>query len=99
MEEISLGDFILTGGEIAAQALIDSVVRNVPNVLGNELSTTNESFNGGLLEHPQYTRPSDWNGQKVPEVLLSGDHGKIKQWRNNKAIEITKKRRPDLLLK
>ena len=99
MQEISLGDFILTGGEIAAQALIDSVVRNIPNVLGNQLSTTNESFNGGLLEHPQYTKPSDWSGQKVPEVLLSGDHRKLKQWRNNKAIAITKKRRPDLLPK
>ena len=99
MQEISLGDFVLTGGEIAAQALIDSVVRNIPNVLGNELSMSNESFNGGLLEHPQYTKPADWNGQKVPEVLLSGDHGKIEEWRNNKAIEITKKRRPDLLPK
>ena len=99
MQEISIGDFILTGGEIAAQALIDSVVRNIPNVLGNKLSTTNESFNGGLLEHPQYTKPSDWNGKKVPKVLLSGDHGKIKQWRNDKAVEITMKRRPDLLPK
>ena len=99
MQEISLGDFILTGGEVAAQALIDATVRNIPKVLGNELSTKNESFNGGLLEHPQYTKPSDWNGQKVPEVLLSGDHGKIKEWQNNKAIEITKKRRPDLFTK
>lgn len=96
MHEISLGDFILTGGEIAAQALIDSTVRNIPKVLGNQLSTKNESFNGGLLEHPQYTKPSDWEGQKVPEVLLSGDHGKIKEWRNTKAIEITNRRRPDL---
>lgn len=99
MQEISLGDFILTGGEIAAQALIDSVVRNIPNVLGNELSITNESFNDGLLEHPQYTKPSDWDGQKVPKVLLSGDHGEIVRWRNNQALEITKKRRPDLLKK
>ena len=99
MQEISLGDFILTGGEIAAQALIDSVVRNIPNVLGNELSITNESFNDGLLEYPQYTKPSDWDGQKVPKVLLSGDHGEIVRWRNNQALEITKKRRPDLLKK
>ena len=99
MQEISLGDFILTGGEIAAQALIDSVVRTIPNVLGNALSITNESFNDGLLEHPQYTKPSDWDGQKVPKVLLSGDHGEIVRWRNNQALEITKKRRPDLLQK
>ena len=99
MQEISLGDFVLTGGEIAAQALIDSTVRNIPQVLGNELSILSESFTGGLLEHPQYTKPSDWEGQKVPEVLLSGDHRKISEWRNNKAIEITKKRRPDLLTK
>lgn len=99
MQEISLGDFILTGGEIAAQALIDSVVRNIPNVLGNELSIANESFNDGLLEHPQYTKPSDWEGRKVPKVLLSGDHGEIVKWRNNQALKITKKRRPDLLKK
>ena len=99
MQEISLGDFVLTGGEIAAQALIDSVIRNIPKVLGNELSTKNESFKAGLLEYPQYTKPSNWGGQKVPNILLSGDHRKINEWRNNKATEITKKRRPDLLPK
>ena len=98
MWEISLGDFILTGGEIAAQALIDSTVRNLPNVLGNNLSSKNESFSDGLLEHPQYTKPSNWNGRKVPEVLLSGNHMKIQDWQNKKSIELTKNRRPDLLI-
>ena len=99
MWEISLGDFILTGGEVAAQALIESTVRNIPNVLGNDLSVKNESFSNGMLEHPQYTRPSDWNGQIVPAVLLSGNHKKIWEWQKQKSIEVTKSRRPDLLSK
>ena len=99
MWEISLGDFILTGGEIAAQALIDSIVRNIPNVLGNDLSIKNESFSDGLLEHPQYTKPSNWNGQIVPKILLSGNHKKVKEWQNQKSIEVTKSRRPDLFSK
>lgn len=99
MCEISLGDFVLTGGEVAAQAIIDATVRNLPSVLGNSFSIENESFNHGLLEHPQYTRPSNWDGIKVPEVLLSGNHLKIQEWQNQKSIETTKDRRPDLLEK
>mgnify|MGYP001361928068 CR=1 FL=1 len=99
MCEISLGDFVLTGGEVAAQAIIDATVRNIPSVLGNSFSIENESFNHGLLEHPQYTRPSNWDGIKVPEVLLSGNHLKIQEWQNQKSIETTKNRRPDLLEK
>ena len=98
MWEISLGDFILSGGEIAAQALIDSTVRNLPKVLGNSRSAKNESFSYGLLEYPQYTKPSNWKGRKVPDVLLSGNHVKVQDWQNKKSIELTKHRRPDLLL-
>ena len=97
MREISLGDFIITGGEIAAQVVIDSVVRNIPNVLGNSRSTLTESFNDNLLEHPQFTKPSNWNGQVVPEVLLSGNHQKIKDWKVQQSLETTQKHRPDLL--
>ena len=99
MREISLGDFIISGGEIAAQAILDSSVRNLPKVLGNHLSTKIESFNDGLLEYPQYTRPSDWNGYSVPDVLLSGNHQRISNWQTQKSIEITKDRRPDLIAK
>ena len=98
MRELSIGDFILTGGEIAAQALIDSIVRNIPNVLGNNLSIKSESFSDNLLAHPQYTKPSNWNGHHIPEILLSGNHGKVREWRNKKSFEITKIRRPDLLI-
>lgn len=96
VEEISLGDFVLTGGEIAAQALIDATVRLIPRVLGNQLSTEEESFSDGLLEHPQYTRPTDWQGRAIPEVLLSGHHAKIAAWRRETAERLTKERRPDL---
>ena len=96
MEEISIGDFVLAGGEIAAQALIESCVRLLPGVLGDALSTEEESFEDGLLEYPLYTRPRDWDGRAIPEVLLSGDHKKITQWQRDKQIEITKARRPDL---
>lgn len=96
VEEISLGDYVLTGGEIAAQALIDASVRLIPGVLGNSDSAVEESFSNGLLEHPQYTRPNDWAGRQVPEVLLSGHHGKIEAWRKEQSEELTKKRRPDL---
>ena len=99
MRELSIGDFILTGGEIAAQALIDSAVRNIPTVLGNNLSIKSESFSDSLLEHPQYTKPSKWNDHCIPEILLSGNHGKIREWRNDKSFELTKTRRPDLLIK
>ena len=96
VEEISLGDFILTGGEIAAQALIDASVRLIPRVLGNQASTEAESFSHGLLEHPQYTRPNDWDGHTVPDILLSGHHGQIAAWRQTQSEKLTKERRPDL---
>lgn len=96
VEEVSLGDFVLTGGEIAAQAMIDATVRLHAGVLGNEASSEEESFSDGLLEHPHYTRPPDWNGLSVPDVLTSGDHGKIEQWRQEMSEEVTKQRRPDL---
>lgn len=96
IEEISLGDFVLTGGEIAAQALIDATVRLIPRVLGNQASTEEESFSDGLLEHPQYTKPAVWNGRAVPEVLQSGHHAKIADWRKAMAERLTKERRPDL---
>jgi len=96
IEEVSLGDFVLTGGEIAAQALIDATVRLIPRVLGNQASTADESFSHGLLEHPQYTRPNVWRGRAVPEVLLSGHHAKIEDWRREMAERLTKERRPDL---
>ena len=94
--EISLGDFVLTGGEIAAMALIDATVRLIPRVLGNAESTEAESFSHGLLEHPHYTRPTDWEGRAIPEVLLSGHHAKIAKWRQSQAETLTKERRPDL---
>lgn len=96
IQEVSLGDFILTGGEIAAQALIDATVRLLPGVLGNEASAEEESFSNGLLEHPHYTGPRNWRDRAIPEVLLSGHHGKIAQWREDQSKEITKTRRPDL---
>lgn len=94
--EVSLGDYILTGGEIAAQALIDATVRLIPRVLGNAESTEEESFSHGLLEHPQYTRPTDWDGHQIPEILLSGHHGRIAAWRHAQSEALTKERRPDL---
>lgn len=96
IEEVSLGDFVLTGGEIAAQALIDATVRLIPRVLGNQASTEEESFSDGLLEHPQYTRPATWKGRAIPEMLLSGHHANISDWRQGMAERLTKKRRPDL---
>ena len=96
VQEVSLGDFVLTGGEIAAQAMIDATVRLMPNVLGNLDSTVDESFSAGLLEHPQYTKPAEWQGRDIPEVLLSGNHAKISQWRQDQAENITRERRPDL---
>jgi len=96
VEEVSLGDFILTGGEIAAQALIDATVRLIPRVLGNQASTEEESFSEGLLEHPQYTRPTLWEGREIPEILLSGHHANIADWRKATAERLTKERRPDL---
>jgi tRNA (guanine37-N1)-methyltransferase len=96
LEEISVGDYVLSGGEIAAMALIDACVRLLPGVMGAAASCTEESFAGGLLEYPQYTRPQVWEGQSIPEVLLSGDHAKIAAWRRAEAERLTKERRPDL---
>ena len=96
VEEVSLGDFILTGGEIAAQALLDATVRLLPNVLGNQASTEEESFSHGLLEFPQFTRPAVWQGRDIPAILQSGNHGEIAKWRRAEAEAITKDRRPDL---
>ena len=96
VEEVSIGDFVLTGGEIPAMALIDAVIRLRPGVLGNEASVVEESFSRGLLEHPQYTRPQVWEGRAIPEVLLSGHHAKIAEWRLSQAEGLTKERRPDL---
>ena len=99
IEEISIGDYILTGGEQAALILLDSVIRVLPGVLGNQASLENESFENLLLEHPQYTRPIDWEGHKVPDILLSGHHQNIADWQLEQSIEITKARRPDLYQK
>lgn len=98
-DEISLGDFVLTGGEIAAMALVDCVVRLIPGVVGDRGSLEFESFSSGLLEYPQYTRPAVFRGLDVPEVLLSGDHKKIEAWRRENALKRTQKRRPDLYRK
>ncbi|NOY56482.1 MAG: tRNA (guanosine(37)-N1)-methyltransferase TrmD [Actinobacteria bacterium] len=95
-EEISLGDFVLAGGEVAALAIIEAVARLLPDVLGNDDSASLESFRDGLLEEPQYTRPSDYHGWTVPEVLLSGDHARIERWRQTRREERTRDRRPDL---
>jgi tRNA (guanine37-N1)-methyltransferase len=96
-EEISIGDFVLSGGEVPAMAVIEAVTRLVPGVLGNPRSVETESFQDGRLEGPQYTRPAEYRGHAVPEVLRSGDHGEIERWRREKALECTKRRRPDLL--
>ena len=96
IEEVSIGDFILSGGESAAFVVIDSILRLLPGVLGNENSTLNESFENGLLEYPQFTKPQIWEEKAVPEVLLSGDHNKIKHWRLSQSEAITRGRRPDL---
>ena len=95
-EEISIGDYVLTGGEIPAMVVIDGVARYIDGVLGNSETTSEESFCDGLLEYPQYTRPSEFMGKKVPQVLLDGDHGKVAEWRKEMSIAITKSRRPDL---
>ena len=96
IEEISIGDYILSGGETAAFVMIDSILRLLPGVLGNENSRIDESFENGLLEYPQYTKPQIWEKKAVPEVLLSGDHSKIKDWRLSQSEAITRVRRPDL---
>jgi tRNA (guanine37-N1)-methyltransferase len=95
--EVSLGDFVLSGGEPAAIALIDAVVRLLPGVMGKEASGADESFEQGLLEHPHYTRPRLWEGREIPEILLSGDHGAIARWRREQSLKLTQARRPDLI--
>ena len=95
--QISIGDYVLTGGELPAMVLIDAVARHVPDVLGDEASPQDETFAGGLLEHPQYTRPAEYNGWGVPEVLLSGHHANIEKWKKAQRLERTQQRRPDLL--
>ena len=95
--ELSIGDYVLSGGEIPAMVVIDSVLRYVPDVLGNCESTVDESFSQPLLEYPQYTRPQNFLGVEVPEVLVSGHHANIEKWRHEKSLEITRKNRPDLL--
>ena len=97
VEEISMGDYVLTGGEVASFAFLDAIIRLLPGVLGNEISIKDESFSDNLLEYPQYTKPQEYKNIKVPDVLLSGNHKKIAEWRREKSIEITEKNRPDLL--
>lgn len=96
-EEVSLGDYVLAGGEVAAAAVIEGVARLIPGVVGNPVSTTQESFRDGLLEEPVYTRPADFDGMSVPEILLSGDHARIEEWRSAQRLTRTRARRPDLL--
>ena len=97
LTEISVGDYVLSGGEIAAMAMLDAIVRLIPGVMGNDQSGASESFADGLLEYPQYTRPQVWEGRPIPEVLISGDHAKVAEWRRAEAERLTAKRRPDLL--
>ena len=99
MKEISIGDFILTGGELGAMVLLDTLVRLLPGTLGNAESIISESFTDDLLEAPQFTKPINWNGMKVPEILRTGDHQKILEWKNTISEQITKKNRPDLFIK
>ncbi len=96
-EQISIGDYVISGGELAAMVIIDAVVRLLPEALGDEDSAVEESFSQGLLEYPHYTRPEEFQGMKVPEILLSGNHAKIAEWRKQQSLERTKKRRPDLI--
>jgi tRNA (guanine37-N1)-methyltransferase len=96
LTEISIGDYVLSGGEIAAMAMLDAIVRLLPGVMGNAQSGASESFADGLLEYPQYTRPAAWEGRAIPEVLVSGDHGKVAEWRRSEAESLTRARRPDL---
>ena len=97
-EEISIGDYVLTGGEVPAMVIVDSITRLIPRVLKKPEATINESFSTNLLEHPQYTRPEKFEGKKVPDVLLSGNHAAVDKWRNQKSLEKTKEIRPDLII-
>jgi tRNA (guanine37-N1)-methyltransferase len=96
LEEVSIGDYVLSGGELAAMVLLDAVVRLLPGVMGKQASGEDESFSHGLLEYPQYTRPAVWEGRPIPDVLVSGDHGRIARWRREQAEALTRERRPDL---
>lgn len=96
LQEVSIGDYVLAGGEVAAMALLESVVRLIPGVLGSEESRDEESFESGLLEYPHFTRPADFEGHAIPKILTSGDHGKIKKWRREQSENLTRTRRPDL---
>jgi tRNA (guanine37-N1)-methyltransferase len=96
LEEVSIGDYVLAGGEIAAMAVVDACVRLIPGVMGKEASATEESFSDGLLEYPQFTRPQLWEDRAIPEVLVSGDHAKVRAWRRDEAERLTRERRPDL---
>ncbi len=97
LREVSIGDYVLSGGELAAMVMIDACVRLLPGVIGSEDSLGEESFSAGLLEYPQYTRPREWEGRAIPDVLLSGDHGRIADWRRDEAELLTRQRRPDLM--
>ena len=93
---VSIGDYVLSGGDLAAQVLLDAIIRLLPGVMGNQASGETESFESGLLEHPHYTRPTEWEGRSIPDVLASGNHAKIAQWRQERAETLTRERRPDL---
>ena len=97
LEEISIGDYILSGGEPAALTLLDAVIRLLPGVMGSAESGGEESFENGLLEYPHYTRPAEWEGRTIPDVLTSGNHAAIRKWRHDQSLALTRKRRPDLL--
>lgn len=97
LEEVSIGDYVLSGGEIASLVTLDACVRLLPGVMGKEASGSEESFENGLLEYPHYTRPRDWEGRSIPDILLSGDHAKIARWRKEQSQRLTRERRPDLL--
>lgn len=99
LEELSVGDYILSGGEIAAMVVLDACVRLLPGVMGKEASGADESFETGLLEYPHYTRPREWEGRTIPDVLLSGDHGAVKTWREAESVRLTRSRRPDLAVR
>jgi tRNA (guanine37-N1)-methyltransferase len=97
LTEVSIGDYVLSGGEIAAMVLLDACVRLIPGVMGKDASGTEESFEGGLLEYPHYTRPREWEGRSIPDILLSGNHAAIERWRREESLRVTRERRPDLL--
>ena len=99
LEEVSIGDYVLSGGEIAALVLLDACVRLLPGVMGGDASHVEESFEGGLLEYPHYTKPREFEGRAIPPVLLSGDHGAVRRWRREASLKLTRERRPDLLLR